>query len=96
MAFIVDEDVQLNAGSATALSLQYLINLSKLSPVTTPGGTIPCNPGIFGFVMFYEYFENLRIRVDVQSCNQNINLLLIQNTILVDEKLFMFISFPYP
>ena len=57
IAFIVDEEVQLNAGSATALSLQYLINLIKLSPVTTPGGTIPCNPGIFGFVMFYEYFE---------------------------------------
>ena len=40
-ALIVEEDVQLNAGSATSLSLQYSINFSKFAPVTTPGGTIP-------------------------------------------------------
>ena len=57
IAFIVEDDVQLNAGSATSLSLQYSINLSRLAPVTTPGGTIPCNPGIFGVVMFYSNFE---------------------------------------
>ena len=50
---MVDDEVQLNAGRATAFSLQQDINLSKLSPVTTPGGTIPCNPGIFSYVMFY-------------------------------------------
>ena len=53
---MVDDEVQLNAGRAIAFSLQQDINFSKLSPVTTPGGTIPCNPGIFGYVMFYFYF----------------------------------------
>ena len=46
IALIVDDEVQLNAGSATSLSLQYCINFNRLSPVTTPGGTIPCNSGI--------------------------------------------------
>ena len=68
MAFIVEDDVQLNAGSATSLSRQYSINLSKFAPVTTPGGTIPCNPGIFKFVMFYnieviKYAKSFRAKI---------------------------------
>jgi len=70
IAFIVEDDVQLNAGSATSLSRQYSINLSKLAPVTTPGGTIPCNPGIFKFVMFYN-FEVIKICKELQSIQED-------------------------
>ena len=38
-ALMVDDEVQLNAGSAIFSFRQCSINLSKLSPVITPGGT---------------------------------------------------------
>ena len=56
-ALIVDEDVQLNAGSATSLSRQYSINFNKFAPVTTPGGTIPWRPGILISVLLRLIFR---------------------------------------
>jgi hypothetical protein len=44
MALRVEDEVQLNAGSAMALSLQWRINFKRLSPVRTPQGTTPSRP----------------------------------------------------
>ena len=43
-ALMVEVEVQLNAGSATEFFLQYSISFRRLSPVTTPEGTIPFRP----------------------------------------------------
>ena len=43
-ALMVEVEVQLKAGRAMALSRQYSNNLSRLAPVTTPAGTMPCRP----------------------------------------------------
>ena len=56
-ALMVEEDVQLNAGSATSLSLQYSISFNKFAPVTTPGGTIPWRPGILISVLLRLIFR---------------------------------------
>ena len=43
-ALIVEDEVQLKAGRATPLSLQYWNSLRTLSPVRTPAGTMPSRP----------------------------------------------------
>ena len=46
MALMVEVEVQLKAGRAWPLSLQYLNSFIRLSPVTTPAGTMSSRPMI--------------------------------------------------